>query len=360
MTAYVIKGNDKNPVQAVKELFSKLLENQVDYIFLPGKSPYSKLPMPMLISDTAHMENLEPLAPAAPFNSAKQAASVLKSNTNKKIAFLLKPCEKRALVELVKLSQCSIENALIITADCLGRMENSTYLGLIEDAPGLIEAFLQDKSFQDKITSSCSVCTQFTDSGSDIHVNLIGCSGSAVFVPQTENGEAVFKKFECDRADIPTARENEVEQITKKHTENMETLSDNVLSKTKDVEKFQELIATCLNCYNCRTACPVCYCKECVFLTDIFNHMPETLLNRADKKGIIKLPTDTTMFHMTRLAHMSHACVGCGHCSSVCPSNIPVADIFKIVSKNTQDFFGYIPGENTDEKIPYLNYKKEN
>jgi len=56
---------------------------------------------------------------------------------------------------------------------------------------------------------------------------------------------------------------------------------------------------------------------------------------------------------------MSHACIGCGQCSSVCPSDIPVADIFKVVSKDIQKFFDYMPGKNTEDQIPYLNYKKK-
>lgn len=359
MTAYVIKGYEKNPVQSVGMFFQALLKDHADYIFLPGRSPYSELPMPMLISDIKKMENIEPLAPVMPFNSARQAASVLKSNTGKTIVFLLKPCEKRAIVELVKLSQCKLEDALIITTDCLGRMENKAYLDLTAVEPDLTKIFIQESGFQDKITSSCNVCTEFTDNGSDIHIGFIGCNEQIFFSAQTEKGEKCLEKFESNKTDLPGTRQAEVDKILEQRNETLDAMTQDISKRLKDIDEFQKLIGTCLNCYNCRTACPVCYCKECVFLTDIFSHMPETLLNRADKKGMIKLPTDTTMFHMTRMAHMSHACVGCGQCSSVCPSDIPVAEIFKVISKDTQDFFGYVPGKDIDENIPYLNYKKE-
>ncbi|MCP4754396.1 MAG: formate dehydrogenase, partial [Proteobacteria bacterium] len=102
----------------------------------------------------------------------------------------------------------------------------------------------------------------------------------------------------------------------------------------------------------------VCYCRECVFLTDVFSHDPEVFIRRAQKKGRVKMPTETTMFHMTRLAHMSHACVGCGQCSSACPSSIPVADIFETVATQTQDMFAYVPGRRIDEPIPYLVFEE--
>lgn len=363
MTTYAIHPNEKNPSRAVTGFFSDLLKT-IDYCLVPGTTPYSDLPMPMLIKDPEKLGSTgDPLAPAMPFNAARQAASVLKAHTGKTIALLLKPCEKRALVELVKLSQCTLEDAVIITHDCPGRLENKIYLEQAATESERLDKRFEDDEFINLTPSSCQACTQFTDNGSDIHIALFGCSGQTLFSARTDKGKNLLESLNGTQVQIPGAREQMLDQLLSRRTRGMERLRDNILPEIKEpeikkMERFQKLIATCLNCYNCKTACPVCYCKECVFTTDIFDHMPETLLNRADKKGIIKLPTDTTMFHLTRLAHMSHACVGCGQCSSVCPSEIPVADIFKVVSRNTQDFFGYLPGSDIDEMIPYLNYKK--
>ena len=65
---------------------------------------------------------------------------------------------------------------------------------------------------------------------------------------------------------------------------------------------------------HCRVACPVCYCKECVFLTNVFEHDPDQYLRWAKRKGMVKMPTDTVFYHITRMVHMSTACVGCGQC----------------------------------------------
>jgi len=345
MAVITYKGKDAHPVSAIQTLLTDLMKDQVDYLFVPGVSPYSDLPMPMLISDAEFIKTTKPLAPVMSVNSARQAAAVLKSHTGKTVALLMKPCEKRALYELVKLSQCSLENALIITTDCMGRMENDAYITLIKESPDLSMDVMRGKTYQEKITSSCSVCTEFTSEKSDIHMNIIGCDQNNSFTAISEKAQSLFKKLRYKVAEIPETRAKEITLTLKDRSENMRELSNRVSDDIMDITKFQKIIGSCLNCYNCRTACPVCYCKECVFVTDIFSHMPETLMNRADKKGILKLPTDTTMFHMTRLAHMSHACIGCGQCSSVCPSDIPVADIFKVVSKDIQKFFDYMPGK---------------
>jgi formate dehydrogenase subunit beta len=194
----------------------------------------------------------------------------------------------------------------------------------------------------------------------DITISLFGTDDqSAGFIAATETGEKLLKDLDLSTSDEPEERATTLQAILEKRTAAKEALFEETAQKINTIKGFQKIIATCLNCYNCRTACPVCYCKECVFLTDIFVHRPETLLRRASKRGAVKMPTDTSMFHITRLAHMSHACVGCGHCSSVCPSDIPVADIFRTVSAKTQELFDYEPGRDVSEPIPYLAFENE-
>jgi formate dehydrogenase subunit beta len=89
-----------------------------------------------------------------------------------------------------------------------------------------------------------------------------------------------------------------------------------------------------------------------VFVTDVFLHEPSQYLKWADRKGIIKLPTDTLFFHLTRLAHMSTSCVGCGQCSNACPNDIPLAELFRTISHDTQRAFDYQAGRRIDEAPP--------
>jgi hypothetical protein len=70
------------------------------------------------------------LAPVSPFNTARMASRVLADGVGKRIAVVMRPCEVRALIELAKLSQCTLEPAILISMDCFGRMENDDYLEL--------------------------------------------------------------------------------------------------------------------------------------------------------------------------------------------------------------------------------------
>jgi len=47
-----------------------------------------------------------------------------------------------------------------------------------------------------------------------------------------------------------------------------------VFENTGDLKKLSQFFSSCVNCYNCRAACPVCFCRECVFNTDVFDYEP--------------------------------------------------------------------------------------
>jgi len=106
-------------------------------------------------------------------------------------------------------------------------------------------------------------------------------------------------------------------------------------------------------------ACPVCYCKECVFVTAVFDHEPSQYLQWSQRKGVIKLPTDTIFFHITRLAHISTACVGCGQCSNACPNDIPVMELFRAIAHQTQKAFNYQAGRDLDDKPPLSEFQED-
>jgi formate dehydrogenase subunit beta len=117
------------------------------------------------------------------------------------------------------------------------------------------------------------------------------------------------------------------------------------------------LFAACIRCHNCMTACPICYCKTCLFKTASFDHQPDYYLNASRRKGAVRMLSDMLLFHMTRLNHMSTSCVSCGMCTSACPSNIPVGTIFSAIGSQVQAAFDYVPGRNVEEPLPLITFQ---
>jgi len=362
MGAYAEIKTNNDPVATLRSLLGRMLsEHIVDAVFIVSGTPYSKLPMPVLITDDEKLDGVDPFAPAAPFNSARQAVPIIRYDVGRKIAIVMRPCEIRALIELAKLKQCTLENTILIGLECAGRMENDDFLRTSDENENLTQSFYQDSELQSMITTSCKTCTHFLPTSADISLTLFGYQLSDRFglKGMNETGEEFIKSLQLTLSDEPEEHIGAVDEMTKTRVQARELFFNETAEKINGIEKLQKMIATCLNCHNCRVACPVCYCRECVFLTEVFDHGPEILMRRAGIKGIVKLPAETTMFHLTRLAHMSHACVGCGQCTSVCPSKIPVADIFRTVADQVQKIYSYEPGIDPLEPIPYLVYEKE-
>jgi len=347
----------RNPSEGVRSFLKKLLdEGMADAVLTACVSPHSPLPMPTLVTDKGMLDRAAPLLPVSPFNMARMAAQVLADGFGKRIAVVMRPCEVRALIELAKLSQCTLEPAIIISMDCFGRMENDDYLEEYAKS-GEIESGLPVSSVDSPaICAGCRACTHFVPENVDVFLALAGETDPAgvLLASGSAKGEALLKSLASPSAELPEGRREAVARIMAERQGGLKELTEASALRIDDMAAFQKTIANCLNCYNCRRACPICYCKECVFATDVFAHRPEILMGRAAKKGAVKIPTDTTMFHLTRMAHMAHACVGCGQCSSVCPSHIPVAELFITVGQKVQEHYGYVPGQDPGRPWPFL------
>ena len=71
------------------------------------------------------------------------------------------------------------------------------------------------------------------------------------------------------------------------------------------------------------------------------------------------MPTDTLLFHLIRLSHMATSCIGCGLCDSACPSDLPVATLFRAVGQKVQALFDYAPGRSVDEEPPVATFRED-
>ncbi len=351
-----------SPGQAVNKLLSRLLEqDQVRAVLVPMALPPSSLPMPALIQSVSDLEKALPLAPVAAVSSAVQAAKVSLAGPEYKIAALLRPCEIRAVVELTKLNQARLENLLLIGLECPGRLENQDYLDMKARDTNLDLAFYQDASLQDRAANTCLTCREFIPENTQINICILGLD------PVEELGiswngslkEDLAKALELEPVQVPGGRKKHIQEHLSSRQQAFETLSRETAAGLKAPRAMQSMIAHCLGCFNCQRACPVCFCRQCVCSREAFDRDPQALLARFAGAGGVRLPAELTMFHLTRLAHMSHACVGCGQCSSVCPSRIPVADIFRTVGARTQEELDYKAGQDPDAPIPHLKFSPE-
>jgi formate dehydrogenase subunit beta len=341
--------------QALSEFFGALIEQKVfDAVLLPAKQPTRGV-MQTLISRPDKLGAIDPWAPVVPQNAAKLVSALTASPSGRPAAAVLRSCEVRALIELTKLKQATQDDVVLFGIDCPGRFENHDFLAF-SDQGGTSEDFLSGDFKGFEVAGACKLCQHPVAGNVDVRLCMIGAENAVYVEWLTERGNAVREKLGMQTEAGPKNRDSEVEAIKKQRTEERDRRFAEFREATRDFQSLQAHLAGCVNCYNCRVACPVCYCKECVFVTDTFRHDGSQYMGWADKRGALKMPVDSLFYHLTRLAHISTLCVGCGQCTSACPNDIQLAPLFCAVAEKTQARFDYRAGRSPDEAQPLATF----
>lgn len=109
---------------------------------------------------------------------------------------------------------------------------------------------------------------------------------------------------------------------------------------------FDDLFSTCVRCYACRNACPLCYCPTCF----VDESHPQWVGKSTD-------PTDTKTFHFLRAYHCAGRCTDCGSCERACPVGINMRVLTRKLEKDCFESFGWEAGLSLDQRPPLDVYK---
>ncbi len=358
-----IDVKDKDLLTALQGFFKHLLESdRIDALMVPWHLPMSNNVMSTLIVDPQILDNADPLAPYFPINAAKMASKLTKRHSGQIVGLVMRPCEIRAFVELIKLKQGTLDDIVIISLDCLGAFSNTDYNFFAKEDPmgstrKFYEHVLEKKSEAIEgvdLANACKVCEHPVSKNADINIGLYGMDYKSHLIveAQTPKGEDVIATLSLEGTSEPSSRKQAIDSLVSDRTTRRDDMFEQISQTTSNIEKLSTYLSKCVNCYNCRVACPVCYCKECVFVTDVFDHDAFQYLQWAKRKGKIKMPVDTDFFHLTRMAHIGLTCIGCGQCSNACPNDIPLMELFRTIAHHAQKGFDYEAGRSVDEPIP--------
>lgn len=364
-----IDVKEQDLLTALQGFFKTLLEDgEIEALLIPQHLPMKNVVMPTLVTDPEKINGVDPLAPVFPINAAKVVSKLTRRPIEGKVAVVLRPCEIRAFIELVKLKQGGTDEVVLIGTDCYGAYGNVDYGRFAGDDGADASLRFYENVVSGKgtawedidISPACKACEHPVSESADLQIGMLGVDTKdhLLLKAVTASGEALLEKLGQPEGEEPEDRKKAIEDLISNRISYRDKMFEETSEATADIEKLTAYLANCVNCYNCRVACPVCYCKECVFVTDVFDHEPSQYLKWAKRKGIIKMPTDTVFYHMTRLAHMSTACIGCGQCSNACPNDIPVMEIFRTIANYTQRAFDYEAGRSLEEEPPLSVFKE--
>jgi ferredoxin len=238
-----------------------------------------------------------------------------------KVAIIVKGCDGRSVVGLIKEQQVPKENLVIIAAPCEGMLDAE----MAQQRLGTDEIISCHES-DNRVTIKSDAAKETKLERKELLVEACRfCTHRAAPVYDEVVGD-------LPQSDAALAPYDQYEQFVNKST-------------SQRWEQFYREISRCVLCTACRSACPNCYCRVCF--------ADQT---RPNWTGSGRQLVDVISFHLGRIFHQAGRCVDCGACVRACPMGIDLRTFTYKVVKDTEEMFDFTTGLELEQVPPLRGF----
>jgi len=299
------------------------------------------------IVNPEQLSQVNPFKPVMSINTARMVPSLLSEYTDSKLGALLRPCELRALIEMVKHSPFSLRNLLTICVDCLGTFSPEEYhwrtrrkeSTLGEPPPdGMSQESLQFARqggiMAYRFRPACQVCESPGAHGADLNIKVFGLPVRQVILIETRDVASAerlgISAITDDVAESQLIQQNDriLAKAMERHRRTMDRITQSLGEiLPQGVDELIVQLEKCGACQSCMNVCPICSIDA----------------PRRDRDG-----------HYSResVVRWLVSCAGCGMCEQACPNHLPLGAIFGHIRKKLDEELDYTPGRSIEELLP--------
>jgi formate dehydrogenase subunit beta len=312
-------------------------------LLAPVDGDAENLARPRLIDDPQGLENVNPFKPLMTLNAARLVPELVEGRPNARYGALLRPCEMRALVEMLKRDSFKIDNLLTISVDCLGTLPADEYRWRAErkKTPGGLSQEALQFARQGGISayrfrSACQTCVSPEARGADLNLHVLGLPVRQQMLVEARDG-AVAERFQLSivaqgQAETALVAQHEkvLARMAERHHLTMERVTQSLTGVLPaDIDALVKQLVGCGACQNCMDVCPICS-------VSYPRRNEDNLFLRGD------------------VMRWLISCAGCGMCEQSCPNHLPLSTIFGHIRQQLDEEWDYVPGRSVEEPLPIL------
>ena len=289
-------------IDKIKEISRRLLkEAKVDMVIGFRKGTVVMMNEPCFMKTVEDVDNL-----VWDSNCGINLANYL-ANRTEKIGIVAKGCDSRNIVTHIIENKIKRDQLVIIGVPCKGMIDR-------HNIEAMAEAEIQEvMEIDDKIHIKGAGFEKILDKEEVLQQNCTICIHRNPVIYDELVTDKVKEQTDVDR----------YEDVC--HIE--------ALSPEEKWDFFEDLLSTCIRCYACRNACPLCYCPTCF----VDESQPPWVGKSQD-------PTDIRTFHFLIAYHCAGRCTDCGACERACPMGIKVRLFTKKMEKDCLELFDWEAG----------------